>query len=211
MKFYLKTKSVSRYDRGFFNKSKKHIVQMVCISIVSENGYSYTAISKDYYGTVEGHIDHYIGDLDKNLHLLLKYESQIAKEINDFVLFHAFNENIEWFGYDGATDLVILQGLSQFGYAHILPEFFTDLRQTLIEIGREVVLNSSYILAHPYAIAPEPGSKVDSKLIYKVMCSHQDFPADPGHNITDEAFRVAKIYKFIKDLRDEILLTEVKE
>ncbi len=153
-KFYIDTEFIERFHKPFFDK-KRHVIDLISIGIVAENGKEYHAISNEYR-----YKDASLWVKENVIHPLYKqtvscsqrqflYESdfhkrygksneEISKEIRSFVYKESNSlDNIQFIGYYADYDWVLLCSL--FGTMINLPAKFPmycyDLKQLMDEKG----------------------------------------------------------------------------
>lgn len=155
MKYFLDTEFIERFHKPLFGKPR-HVIDLISIGIVSEDGHTYYAISNEYnYNDASDWVKENVLDLlyiytvhgdqrnrynSDNFHKAYgKSNRQISLEIIQFIIDTATdddlinNSNIEFYGYYADYDWVLFCSL--FGSMINLPKGFPmyckDLKQML--------------------------------------------------------------------------------
>lgn len=210
MKFYIATQSfiVSRAD-GFFKRRKSATVSLATISVVTESGHSYTAISKEFVKGYTGNLESLLGANYRNRNVFIKDNYRIAAELNQFVLYHASTSGIEWYGFNQCLDKAALMCLAEYGlYIYLHVEYMTDLYQSIVEFIMS--LPSKVFLSLPFQAMP--AGKITVSEAMDIASSHELFPApipEDEKSVTTDALRIGRTHKFLEELKNEVLLLEV--
>lgn len=155
MKYFLDTEFIERFHKPLFGKAR-HVIDLISIGIVAEDGHTYYAISNEYnYNDASDWVKENVLDLlyiytvhgdqrnrynSDNFHKAYgKSNRQISLEIIQFIIDTATddylinNSNIEFYGYYADYDWVLFCSL--FGSMINLPKGFPmyckDLKQIL--------------------------------------------------------------------------------
>lgn len=218
-KFFIDTEFVERSHKPLFGK-RRHIIDLISIGIVAEDGREYYAISKEF-NPRKANIwvrHHVINKLEKDI--IRKSNQQIAREITEFCNYqisdversdkgHAFNE---FYGYFSDYDWVLLA--SMYGEMAALPACFPfyckDLKQYLDDYAQsedfEIVMDLKlHTMSKVISRSPEQDrqikmdlSKYDLPYRLELLRRTDQFPKEENeHNALADARWNKKLYDFL--------------
>ena len=198
----------------------KHSISLISISVVCEDGRTYSAISNEYryqdasdwvkqnvihplyIDTVQGYARQHIYSDNFHKHYG-KSNCEIAKELVNFfkpILFYETNEILIkprnkpiLYGYYSAYDHVLLSSL--FGEMVSLPDFMpmytVDLQQMLVERSVDILENSCMCIE-------DISELTNFEIANFIRDNHHDFPESPKFHLSkDDSLYNKKLHEFI--------------